>query len=113
MNLLRPLVPAPLRPVAHRVLFHLRRLRPVVHHDPLKVKCRASVSVLRPVLLTEAGRPFEVHLNVTNHTPAAVGPLGAHPVGIAVNWKAETGAACRQPDQLAPLPRTLWPGEEL
>ena len=113
MNLLRSLVPAPLRPVAHRLRLNLRKLRPVVHNAPLLAQCRATVSVLRPVLLTEAGRPFEVHLKVTNHTPVAVSPLGTHPVGITVTWTAENGTPCEAPRQFLPLPRTLWPGEEL
>ena len=113
MNLLRSLVPTGLRPAARAARRRLRQLRPFAHLAPLTGPCRAAVSVVRPVLLTEAGRPFDTQLHIINHTPAAISPLGTHPVGVAVHWSAESGAACEAPSQFLPLPKPLWPGEKL
>jgi len=113
MNALRLLVPAPLRPVARRARIALRSLRIVSHAAPLPASCHAAVAVLKPVLLAEAGRPFPVHLKIVNHTPAPVAPAGSHPVGVRVTWTSHTGEPCAAPDGFVPLPRTLWPGEEL
>lgn len=113
MTPLRLLVPAPLRPVARRLRLAIRKLRPVAHHGPLTAECRGTVAVLRPVSHAEAGRPFEVQLRVVNHTPAVVGPHGSHPVGVSVAWTSYAGEACGEPDRFAPLPRPLWPGEEV
>lgn len=113
MNALKMLVPAPLRPMARRARRAMRSLRPVSHTEPLRADCRSTVSVLKPVLLAEAGREFPVRLSITNHTPAAVSPLGPHPVGIQVKWNSYTGESCPAAGEFLPLPRTLWPGEEI
>jgi SAM-dependent methyltransferase len=113
MNALRSLVPSPVRPALRRVKRALRSLQAVAHAAPLAADCRAAFVVTKPVLLTEAGRPFAVHLKITNHTPAAIGTAGTHPVGIQVQWTSYAGAPCREADAFLPLPRPLWPGEEV
>lgn len=112
MNALKMLVPAPLRPMARKARQAVRSLRSVSHATPFAGECRATVSVLKPVLLAEAGRAFSAHLKIVNHTPAAVSPIGTHPVGIQVKWSSYTGEPCAASGFIS-LPRTLWPGEEL
>jgi ubiquinone/menaquinone biosynthesis C-methylase UbiE len=113
MNPLRMLVPVPLRPAARRVRSLFRTLVPVAHTAPLAGDCRAAVRVVRNIPPVEAGRTFGVKLAITNHTPAAVSPLGSHPVGVGVSWRSFTGEPCGIRDGFVPLPRPLWPGEEL
>ncbi|MDB5308876.1 MAG: class SAM-dependent methyltransferase [Gemmataceae bacterium] len=114
MNLLRTLVPAPLRPAARRARSFVRGLRPVIHPAPLPAAdCRAAVRVARAVPPAEAGRPFEAALSVTNHTPAVIAPGGRHPVGVTVSWRSYLGELCGVPDAFVPLPRPAWPGEEI
>ncbi|HYH66551.1 MAG TPA: class I SAM-dependent methyltransferase [Urbifossiella sp.] len=105
------LVPAALRPVARRVA---RALRPVRHAAPLAGSdLRARVEVVRACPVGEAGRPFDVTLRVTNHSPLPVGPDGTHPVGVLARWSCATGAACDPCDGFAPLSRVVYPGESV
>lgn len=114
MNALRLLVPAPLRPTARRARLFLRRFRTITHAGPLDAAdCRGTVAVGRAVPLVESGRPFEVKLTVTNHTPVPVGPNGSHPVGIRASWRSYTGEPCGVTDGFTPLPNPVWPGETL
>jgi ubiquinone/menaquinone biosynthesis C-methylase UbiE len=69
--------------------------------------------VNRAIPLAESGRPFEVKLGVTNHSPFAIGPVGTHPVGVLVNWRTFSGEGCGVRDGFARLPGPLWPGEQL
>ncbi len=104
-------VPSALRPVARRVV---RAFRPVRHAAPLTGSdLRARVEVVRACPVGEAGRPFDVTLRVTNHSPLPVGPEGTHPVGVLARWESATGAACDPNDGFAPLPRAVYPGETL
>src|SRR5207302_2771194 len=52
-------------------------------------------------------------LAITNRSTLAVGPAGSHPVGVTVRWLSHLGEPCSAPDGFAPLPRPLWPGEQL
>jgi ubiquinone/menaquinone biosynthesis C-methylase UbiE len=113
MNVLRSLIPAPLKPAVRRAKLAMRSLRTVAHDAPINAKCEATIVVIKPVLLTEAGRPFAVHLSITNHTPAAISAEGTHPVGIQIHWASYAGEPCRAPDVFLPLPQTIWPGELL
>jgi SAM-dependent methyltransferase len=109
MNAAKLLVPPALRPAARRIA---RAFRPVRHAAPLAgPDLRARVEVVRGGPVGEAGRPFEVTLRVTNHSPLPVGPEGTHPVGVLARWEAATGASCDAADGFAPLPRAVWPGE--
>lgn len=109
MNAAKLLVPPALRPAARRVV---RALRPVRHAAPLApADLRARVDVVRGCPVGEAGRPVEVTLRVTNHSPVPVGPEGTHPVGVLARWSCATGAAADAADGFAPLPRAVWPGE--
>lgn len=114
MNLLRGLVPPALRPVAKRARAVLRGLTPVHHAGPLPPSdLRAAVHPARALPPLEAGRAFEVPLTVTNHSPVAVGPNGPCPVGVRVSWRSYAGEPVAAADGFAPLPKPLWPGEEL
>ena len=114
MNVLRSLIPAPLKPAARRAKLALRSLRTVAHDAPIGAKCQATIAVTKPVLLTEAGRPFAVHLNITNHTPEVPASAeGSHPVGVQVRWTSYAGESCLAPDLFLPLPEVIWPGESL
>ena len=112
MSILRSLVPAPLKPVARRVRAALRTLQSAAHHGPLPGDFRAAVGV-KPVAFAAAGRPFECDLTITSHTPAALGPHGANPVGVVASWRSYAGESCGIPDAVVPLPRPLWPGETI
>lgn len=114
MNLLRTLVPAPLRPAARRARAVVRALTPVAHHAPLNpLHCRAAVRAARGVPPAEVGRPLAVPLAVVNHAPFAVSGGGSHPVGVTVRWRSYDGGPSGIPDVFAPLPRPLHPGHEL
>ncbi|MBX9622228.1 MAG: class I SAM-dependent methyltransferase [Gemmataceae bacterium] len=114
MNLLRSLVPPALRPVARRARAVLRGLAPVHHAGPFPpADLRAAVRPVRALPPLEAGRAFEVALSVTNHSPRAVGPNGPCPVGVRLAWRSYAGEPVAAADGFAPLPRPLWPGEEL
>ncbi|MFO0799855.1 MAG: class I SAM-dependent methyltransferase [Gemmataceae bacterium] len=105
------LVPSALRPAARRVV---RALRPVRHVAPLTgADLRARVEVVRACPVGEAGRPFDVTLRVTNHSPLPVGPEGTHPVGVLARWGCATAAACDPCDGFSPLPRAVYPGESI
>ena len=114
MKLLRSLVPPALRPVARRARAVVRSLTPVYHGDPLPpTDLRAAVKPTRALAPLEAGREFAVLLGVTNHSPQPVGPNGPWPVGVRVTWRSYAGEPVEVPNAFAPLPRPLWPGEEL
>jgi SAM-dependent methyltransferase len=109
MNFAKCFVPPALRPAARRFA---RALRPVRHAAPLaSPDLRARVHVVRGCPVGEAGRPFEITLRLTNHSPLPVGPEGTHPVGVLARWECATGVAIDQEAGFAPLPRAVWPGE--
>ena len=113
MNVLRSLIPAPLKPAARAAKLALRSFRTVAHDSPLAADCRATIAVTKPVLLAEAGQPFSIQLSITNHTPAAIGSEGKFPVGINVHWTTYSGESCREADAFLLLPQPIWPGEVL
>ena len=112
MSILRSLVPPPLKPVARRVRAALRALQRVAHDAPISADFRAAIGV-KPLPFVVAGRPFDCELTITNHTPAALSPHGANPVGVAAEWRAYTGDVCGVPPEFVTLPHPVWPGETL
>lgn len=90
----------------------LRGLRSVAHNSTFtSTDCRAAIRVERALPFVESGRTFDVNLTVTNHAPFPIGPAGACPVGVLVNWKSFSGETCGVRDGFARLSRPLWPGE--
>ncbi len=54
-----------------------------------------------------------MNLAIVNHCPEVISPHGTHPVGVRLTWKSYRGETCGAADAFVPLPRALWPGEEL
>jgi ubiquinone/menaquinone biosynthesis C-methylase UbiE len=113
MKLLRRMVPSPLVPAVKQVRSLFRTLVPATHPSPLPADfCRAAIRIVRSSPPIESGRRWSIPLAITNHTPAAISPMGICPVGVLVEWRSYSGQSCGVPSAFAPLPRPLWPGEE-
>jgi len=114
MKLLRRMVPTPLVPAVKQVRSLFRALLPATHPAPLAAGiCRAAIRIARSSPPIESGRRWSIPLIIANHTPAAISPWGACPVGVQVEWRSFNDRHCSVHDSFVPLPRPLWPGEEL
>ena len=57
----------------------------------------SAIRVMRSLPPIESGRHWSIPLAITNHTPAAISPLGACPVGVRVEWRSYSGQPCGVP----------------
>lgn len=110
MNLLRTLVPSPLRPAAKRARAVARALG-LVPVPPLPAADRrAAVRPVRGLPPLEVGRGFTVELAVTNHSPTAL--HWRNKAGVGVRWQTYRGDPVEVVGhQFSPILRPLWPGE--
>ena len=84
------------------------------HPMPLAADiCRGAIRVVRSCPPIESARRVVAAGRHQSHACRDLA-LGRYcPVGVQVEWRSFNDHPCGVPDSFAPLPRPLWPGEEL